>query len=127
VEHTDYECYLLGCRNAGENPLEEWRFRLLQAEYLRRAAHQELWADRSPIPLWADRSPIPLFVLEQLAALVAEGYKIAAGGGSENSDDPGAAACGVRQPRVSLEPVLARSAARSLPILDAPDLSFWRT
>ncbi len=118
MEHTDYECYLLGCRNAGENPLEEWRFRLLQAEYLRRAAHQELWADRSPIPL---------FVLEQLAALVAEGYKIAAGGGSENGDEPGATACGVRQPRVPLEPVLAGSAARSLPILDAPDLSFWRT
>ena len=55
--HTDYECYLLGCRSAGIEPLEEWRFRMLQAEYLRRAAEPEQ----------PSASPISGFVLEQLA------------------------------------------------------------
>lgn len=115
--NTDYECYVLGCRNSGEDPVEEWRFQLLQQEYLRRATNQELWADRSPIPQ---------FVLEQLALRVVEGYKIAASG-TADGEEPGAAACGVREPRVPLEPVLAGSAARSLPTDDAPDRSFWRT
>jgi hypothetical protein len=111
---TDYECYLLGCRSAGLEPLEEWRFRVLQEEYLRRAAEPEQGAERSGIPP---------FVLEQLAALVAEGYKIAAASGG---DEPGAAACGVREPRVPLAPRLVGAAACLLPTSDAPDLSFWR-
>ncbi len=115
MEHTDYKCYLLGCRSAGIEPLEEWRFRMLQAEYLRRASEPE----QSP-------SPISAFVLEQLATLVAEGYKIAAGG-SADGEEPGAAAAGVREPRVPREPVLTASAARSLPSADGPDTSFWRT
>jgi len=117
VDQIDYKCYVLGCRNEGEEPLEEWRFRLLQEEYLRRANNSELWAGRSPIPQ---------FVLEQLALRVAEGYKIAAGDAG-SGEEPGAAACGVWEPRTPLEPVLAGSAARSLPQSDAPDLSFWRT
>jgi len=117
VDQIDYKCYVLGCRNEGEEPLEEWRFRLLQEEYLRRANNSKLWAGRSPVPQ---------FVLEQLALRMAEGYKIAAGGTAEG-EDPGAAARGVREPRVPLEPVLAGSAARSLPQSDAPDQSFWRT
>lgn len=114
--NTDYECYALGCRNAGEEPLEEEHFQALQEEYLRRANTQGLWADRSPIPQ---------FVLEQLAVRVAEGYKIAAGG-REDGEEPGAAASGVREPRVPREPVLAGSAARSLPSSHTPDQSFWR-
>ena len=114
--HTDYECYLLGCRNAGIEPLEEWRFRMLQAEYLRRAAEPE-----QPSP-----SPISEFVLEQLATLMAEGYKIAAGG-NKDGDEPGAASAGVREPRVPREPVLSGAAARSLPSANSPDTSFWRT
>ncbi len=117
MEHNDYECCLLGCRSANVEPLEEWRFRLFQEELLRRATNQELWADRSPIPQ---------FVLEQLALRMAEGYKIAAGG-TADGEEPGAATCGVREPRVPLEPVLAGSAARSLPTADAIDESFWRT
>ena len=115
---TDYKCYLLGCQSAGIDPLEEWRFRLLQQEYLRRAAEP----DQRPEAL-----DIPAFVLEQLASLVAEGYKIAAGGGSAEGEEPGAAAAGVRESRVPCEPVLAGSAARSLPSPDSPDTSFWRT
>lgn len=117
MDQTDYKCYVLGCRDEGEEPLEEWRFRLLQEEYLRRANSSELRADRSPVPQ---------FVLEQLVLRVAEGYKIAAGGTAEG-EEPGAAACGVREPRRPLEPVLVGSAARSLPSADAPDQSFWRT
>ena len=117
MDNTDYKCYQLGCRSAGEEPLEEWRFRLLQEEFLRRDASGELEAGSAPIPQ---------FVLEQLVSRVAEGYKIAAGGSAEN-DEPGAAACGVREPRVPAGPVLAGSVARSLPSPDAPDNSFWRT
>ena len=116
-DHTDYKCYLLGCRSAGIEPLEEWRFRMLQSEYLRQASSHDLWERRSPVPE---------FVLERLASLVAEGYKIAAGG-SADGDEPGAAAAGVREPRVPREPVLSASAARSLPSADSPDTSFWRT
>ena len=112
----DYECYLLGCRDAGIEPVGLWRFRLLQEEYLRRTAE----AEQDP-----RADPLPPFVLERLAALVAEGYKIAAGGGAEG-DEPGAAACGVREPRVPREPVLVGCAARPLPTPDAPDESFWR-
>jgi len=114
--HTDYECYLLGCRSAGIEPLEEWRFRMLQAEYLRRAAE----------PGQPNPSPISEFVLEQLAALTAQGYKIAAGK-SADGGEPGAATAGVREPRVPREPVLSASAARSLPLADSADNSFWRT
>lgn len=115
MEHTDYECYLLGCESAGIEPLEEWRFRMLQFEILRRAN----------APEQAGQSPISAFVLEQLALLVAGGYKIAAGGNADG-EEPGAAA-GDREPRVPLEPVLAASAARSLPSSDSPDTSSWRT
>ena len=114
-DQTDYKCYLLGCRSAGIEPLEEWRFQVLQAEYLRWAAEPE----QSP-------SPISAFVLEQLAALTAQGYKIAAGK-SADGEEPGAAAAGVREPRIPREPVLSASAARSLPSSDSPDTSFWRT
>lgn len=114
---TDYECYLLGCQSAGLAPLKKWRFQLLQKQYLRWTSELE----RKP-----EQDAIPPFVLEQLALLVAEGYRIAAGSRDEG-EEPGTAACGVREPRVPLEPVLAGSAARSLPYADAPDLSFWRT
>lgn len=113
--HTDYECYLLGCRSAGIEPLEPWRFRVLQAEYLSRAAAPE----QPP-------SPISAFVLEQLTRLVAEGYRIAAGG-NPDGEEPGAAAAGVREPRVPREPVLSASAARPLPSAESADTSFWRT
>lgn len=116
-DRTDYKCYLLGCESAGVEPLEEWRFQLLQEQYLHQASSHALW-ERRP--------PVPEFVLERLASLVAEGYRIAAGG-SADSEEPGAAAAGVREPRVPLEPVLAGSAARSLPTDNAPDNSFWRT
>lgn len=120
--YADYGCYLLGCQDAGIAPLEEWRFHLLQQEFLRRAAE----AEQKP-----GQPDVPPFVLEQLARLVAEGYKIAASGGgdrrSDSGEEPGTAACGVREPRSPLEPVLMGSAARSLPHADAPDLSFWRT
>lgn len=112
----DYECYLLGCRSAGLEPLEEWRFRVLQEHYLRHAVE----AQQEPGDVG-----VSTFVLERLAALVAEGYKIAAGGGAEG-DEPGAAACGVREPRVPLEPVPVGCAARPLPTPYAPDQSFWR-
>ncbi len=115
-DQTDYQCYLLGCRSAGVEPLEEWRFQMLQSEYLRQASSPELWERRSPVPE---------FVLERLASLVAEGYKIAAGGHADG-DEPGAAAAGVREPRVPLEPVLTGSAACALPSADAPDYAFWR-
>lgn len=114
---NDYECYLLGCRSAGVEPMERERFRLLQEASLRHAAGAE--PDRHG-------DPVPPFILERLATLVAEGYKIAAGGSAEG-DEPGAAASGVREPRVPLEPVLAGCAARPLPTADAPDQSFWRT
>ncbi len=114
---NDYNCYLLGCRSAGLEPIEEWRFRVLQEDYLRHAAGAEQ-DTRGDL--------VPPFVLERLAALVAEGYKIAAGGSAEG-DEPGAAACGVREPRVPLEPILVGCAARPLPTPDAPDESFWRT
>ena len=114
-DRTDYECYLLGCRSAGIEPLEGWRFQVLQEEYLRRATELE----QSP-------SPISDFVLEQLATVLAEGYKIAAGNRGDG-EEPGAAAAGVREPRVPRQPVLSASAARSLPTADAPDTSFWRT
>ena len=117
MDQTDYKCYVLGCRDEGEEPLEEWRFRLLQEELGRRANNPELRAGHSPVPQ---------FVLEQLALRVAEGCKIAAGGNADG-EEPGAAACGVREPRVPSEPVLVGSAARSLPAADAPDQSFWRT
>ncbi|MGI4788073.1 MAG: hypothetical protein ACRYFS_04405 [Janthinobacterium lividum] len=113
--NTDYECYLLGCRSAAMEPHEEWRFRLLQEEFLRRAA----------APEQQDYS-IPSYVLEHLVSLIAQGYKIAAGGSTAEGDEPGAAACGVREPRVPPEPVLVGSAARSMPTLNAPDESFWR-
>ncbi len=113
---TDYECYLLGCRSAGIEPVGLWQFKLLQEAYLRHAAEAEQDARGSQVPL---------FVLDGLAALVAEGYKIAAGGNAEG-DEPGAAACGVREPRVPLEPVLVGCAARALPTPDAPDEAFWR-
>ena len=115
--YADYVCYLLGCQSAVEQPLEKEQFQALQEEYLRRVNNQELGADRSPVPQ---------LVLEQLALHVAEGYRIAA---SRNADgeEPGSAACGVREPRRPLEPVLVGSAARSLPALDAADQSFWRT
>jgi len=116
-DNTDYECYLLGCRSAGLDPVEEWRFRVLQEASLHRTAERGQAAQGDPVPL---------FVLEQLAMLVAEGYKIAAGSGTEG-DEPGAAACGVREPRRPLEPVLVGCAARALPTADAPDESFWRT
>lgn len=114
---TDYECYLLGCRSAGIEPVSVWRFRLLQEAYLRHAAgaEQDIQGDQ-----------IPELVLKQLGTLVAEGYKIAAGRTAEG-DDPGAAACGVREPRRPLEPVLVGCAARALPTPDAPDEAFWRT
>ncbi len=123
--YADYVCYLLGCQSAGIVPLEVWDFRVLQAEFLRRAAEPD-----------APPSDIPVLVLEQLALVVAEGYEIAASGGtlsprndtsSKNDEPPGSAACGVREPRVPpREPVLAGSAARPLPLSTAPDLSFWR-
>lgn len=110
---TDYECYLLGCESAGIEPLKEWRFRVLQAEFLRRAEVSE----------WSSPSPISEFVLEQLASLMAEGCKIKAVG-SADGEEPGAAAAGVREPRVS---VLSASTACSLPSPNTPDSSFWRT
>ena len=113
--YTDYICYQFGCQSARIKPLEEWRFRLLQEEYLRRASEPE----QTPA-----QSAIPSLVLEQLALLVAEGYKIAAGGENTDGDESGAAASGVREPR---EPVLVGSAARSLPSPNTPDSSFWRT
>ena len=114
--NTDYECYLLGCRSAGQQPMESWRFQLLQAAFLRHAAEEQ----QEP-----NRAHIPDSVLERLAALVAEGYRIAAGGNAEG-EEPGTAACGVREPRVPLEPVLTGCAARSLPTQADPDQSFWR-
>lgn len=114
-DQTDYKCYLLGCRSAGIEPLEPWRFQVLQAEYLRRASEPE----QPP-------SPISDFVLEQLATVLADGYRIAAGN-RDDGEEPGAAAAGVREPRVPLEPVLSASAARSLPLAGSPDTSFWRT
>ena len=119
----DYKCYLLGCRSAGVEPMEEslfrvlqqWRFQLQQEEPSRDVAE----ADQEP-----NRPRVPPFVLERLAVLMAEGYKIAAGGAED--DEPGAAACGVREPRVPLEPVLVGCAARALPMPDAPDEAFWR-
>ena len=121
--YADYVCYLLGCQDAGIEPLEEWHFHLLQQEGRRRAA--EISAEATP-------PAVPPFVLEQLARLVAEGYKIAASSGgetgrSDSGEEPGSAACGVREPRRPLEPVLAGSAARSWPTADPPDQSFWRT
>lgn len=116
-DRTDYKCYLLGCESAGVEPLEEWRFRLLQEQYLHQASSHELWERRSPVPE---------FVLERLASLVAEGYRIAAGG-SADGEEPGAAAAGVREPRVPHEPMLSGSAARSLPSAESADTSFWRT
>ena len=116
MDNNDYKCYLLGCRSAGVEPMELWRFQVLQEAFLRHAAG----AQQDP-----QGDQIPSFVLERLAALVAEGYKIAAGGSAEG-DEPGAAACGVREPRVPLEPVLVGYAARPLPTADAPDQSFWR-
>ena len=113
---NDYKCYLLGCRSAGVEPMEAWRFRLLQEAFLRHAAEAEQNSHGDQVPP---------FVLERLAALVAEGYKIAAGGNTEG-DEPGAAACGVREPRVPWEPILVGCAARPLPSPDAPDESFWR-
>ncbi len=113
----DYECYLLGCRSAGVEPVGLWRFRLLQEAYLRHANQAEQDSRGEGISS---------FVVEQLAALVAEGYKIAAGGNA-GGDEPGAAACGVREPRVPPEPVLVGCAARPLPTPNAPDESFWRT
>jgi hypothetical protein len=113
---TDYECYLLGCRSAGLEPMELWRFRLLQEAFLRYSVEKE----QKPGYI-----RISNFVLERLAALVAEGYRIAAGGSAEG-EGPGAAACGVREPRVPLEPVLTGCATCPLPLPDPPDLSFWR-
>lgn len=117
--YADYLCYLLGCQDAGCAPLEEWRFRLLQQAYLRRAAEQG-----------PGQPDVPPFVLEQLARLVAEGYKIAASGGEtgrgDSGEEPGTAACGVREPLRPLEPVLIGSAARSWPAADTSDQSFWR-
>lgn len=112
----EYECYLLGCRSAGLEPLEEWRFRMLQDESLRHAAEAQNEAGHSRIPLYA---------LQQLAALIAEGHRVAAGDSPEG-EEPGAAACGVREPRVPWEPVLVGCAARSLPTPDMPAQSFWR-
>lgn len=51
----DYECYLLGCWSAGREPVGQWRFHLLQEEYLRCAAEAE------PRDV-----QVPLFVLEGL-------------------------------------------------------------
>ena len=116
--YTDYICYQFGCQSAGIKPLEEWRFRLLQEEYLRRASELEQTLAQSAIPS---------LVLEQLALLVAEGYKIAAGGENTDGEEPGVAASGVREPCVPREPVLVGSAARSLPSPNTPDSSFWRT
>ena len=110
---NDYEHYLLGCRSAGEEPVGLWRFRTLQEAYLRQVAE----AQQS-----SRGDQVPQFVLERL---VAEGYRIAAGGNAEG-DEPGTAACGVREPRVPREPVLVGCAARPLPTADAPDQSFWR-
>ena len=116
-EGKDYEYYLLGCRSVGVEPVEPWRFQVFQEAYLLHTAQAE------PDPR---SDQIPPFVLEQLATLVAEGYKIAAGRSAEG-DEPGASACGVREPRTPLEPVLVGCAARSLPSPNAPDESFWRT
>ena len=57
--NADYECYLLGCRSAGLAPLEKWRFRMLQEEFLRRAA------DPEPAP---EHGGIPPFVQEPVVA-----------------------------------------------------------
>ena len=72
-DNTDYECYLLGCWSAGIEPDRLRRFRLQYEAYLRRTAEagQDLRGHS-----------IPEIVLEQLAMLVAEGYKIAVGGGA---------------------------------------------
>jgi len=70
-DNTDYKCYLLGCRSAGIEPDRLQRFRLQQEAYLRRTAE----AGQDP-----RGHSVPEVVLEQLAMLVAEGYKIAAGG-----------------------------------------------
>lgn len=115
--YDGYECYVLGCQDAGIEPLEEWRFLVLQREFVRRATE----------PDWEQaHSPISAFVLDQLVSLMAQGTKIAAA--RTDGEEPGAAAAGVREPRVPREPVLAGSAARSLPTGDsAPDISFWRT
>ena len=111
-----YECYVLGCQDAGLEPLEEWRFLVLQREFVRRATEPD-W-EHTP-------SPISAFALDQLVSLMAQGTKIAAA--RSDGEEPGAAAAGVREPRIPREPVLSASAARSLPSADSPDTSFWRT
>ena len=116
-DDADYKCYMLGCRSAGMEPVGIWRFRLLQEAYRRHAAE----AGRNQ-----QGATVPPFVLEQLAKMIAAGYKIAAGGAAED-DEPGTAACGVREPHRPLEPVLVGCAARALPTADALDESFWRT
>ena len=112
---TDYHCYLLGCRSAGATPLSPWRFRLLQNACLRYCAEQEQHPQRTFAP------PPPL---ERLVWLITAGYKIAAG--SQGDEGPGPAACGVREPRPSPDPLLTAAAARILPSPDAHDQSFWR-
>lgn len=114
--YDSYECYVLGCRGAGLEPLEKWRFLVLLREFMRRCTESN-WEQTS--------SPIPAFVLDQLELLVAQGTKIAAA--NADGAEPGAAAAGVHEPRVPREPVLSASAARSLPSADAADTSFWRT
>ena len=116
---SDYEHYLAGCRSEGVTPLSEWRFRLLYTGHLRRQGQ----ALAEPDPR---RAPASSPALEHIADLVRLGQKIEAKVRREG-DEPGAAASGVREPRVPLEPLLCGCAARPLPTPDDPDQSFWRT
>lgn len=124
---TDYEHYVLGCREYGVRPLGAWRFNIAYAKY-NRDFQQQLEQD------WDSLSPqqrhhlvVQSRWLTKLAHLVRLGREVAEAADRRGDNDDGAAGAGTREPCTPRTPVLAGSAARPLPQNDALKEPFpWR-
>lgn len=127
---TDYDFYLIGCREWGVKPISLWRFNAAYGKY-RRGLSQDLGAsfpDLAPerrqriIGRWQH--------LQLLADLVSHGREVheRARRHGTDEDSPGAAGAGMREPRPPQVPVLTGCAARPLPNPEDPlkGQAWWR-
>ena len=99
--------------------LSEWRFRVIYAARQQERTRQ--FSDVLDLPL--EKRPRALARLMrqvETEELVRLGRQIFVGTDSDG-EDGGAAASGIREPRVPPEPILTGFSTRPIPVLDGPD------
>jgi hypothetical protein len=123
---SDYDYYLIGCREMGVTPIRRWRFDLAYAKY-RRARMQDLEARLPLNPRKRQRVVARWSRLRMLGDLVRQGRDIADRVKHSNpgEDEPGAAGAGMREPIPPRQPVLVGCGALSIPQDNDPHDNVW--